>query len=59
MRPEDWLIQDAAADALGKIGEASPTMLDGLEKVIGSTPTSSSGTQAAISLALLLDRFSN
>ena len=55
LKPEDWLVEDAAAVTLGKIGEASPAVLHGLAKTF-ERPDDTFGAQAAISFALLLDK---
>lgn len=52
----EWLTTDAAAEALGEIGTASPAVLTGLAETFTPVPIAASGTRAAISFALLSKR---
>lgn len=52
----EWLTADAAAEALGEIGIASPASLTGLAETFTPVPIAAAGTRAAISFALLSNR---
>jgi HEAT repeat protein len=55
LKSEDQMVVDVAAAALGRIGIASPAVLQGLAKTF-ERPNDTSGAQAAISFALLLHK---